>query len=402
MTRQLAIDGGTPVRTEPFPAWPVFDEREEQAVLTALRSGAWGENNGTRVVEFGKAFAAFQGAKHAVCVPNGTIALELALQTLGIGPGDEVITTPYTFIATSASILTLGARPIFVDIDPETYNLDPDKIEASITPRTKAILPVHLGGQPADMDAIRDVAQRHGLKVIEDACQAWGSQWQGQGVGAIGDLGAFSFQSSKNITSGEGGIVLTNDDELYERAWSLHNVGRVRDGAWYQHELLGRNLRMPELAAAILLVQLERLPEHMAIRDTNAGYLTAALTEEVPGITPIATDPRVTRESHHLYQMRYDQHAFGGRSRDEFLTALQAEGITPTSAGYVPLHQSPAIQRTLTERFGADSLTANDLPVSEAAGKSTVWLQQTALLGTQTDMDSIIDAMKKIQGAWGH
>ncbi len=400
MTGQLAINGGTPVRSEPFPAWPVFDEREEQAVLAALRSGAWGENNGTRVVEFGNAFAAFQGARHAVCVPNGTIALELALQTLGIGPGDEVITTPYTFIATPASILSLGARPVFVDIDPNTYNLDPEKIEAAITPQTKAILPVHLGGQPADMDAIRDVAQRHGLRIVEDACQAWGAQWQGQGVGAIGDLGAFSFQSSKNITSGEGGIVLTNDDELYERAWSLHNVGRVRDGAWYQHELLGRNLRMPELAAAILLVQLERLPEHMRIRDTNAGYLTAALTEEVPGITPIATDPRVTRESHHLYQMRYDPDAFGGRSRDDFLSALQAEGISPTSAGYVPLHQSPAIQRTLNDRFGPDSLTPHPLPVAEAAGQSTIWLQQTALLGTKADMDSIIDAMKKIQGAW--
>jgi dTDP-4-amino-4,6-dideoxygalactose transaminase len=396
MAARLAMDGGEPLRCEPFPAWPIFDENEEKLLLEVLHSGKWGTLNGSKVIEFEGQFASFQHARFGICVPNGTLALELALKTANIGPGDEVITTPYTFIATSSSVFATGARPVFTDIDLNTFNLDPAGIEAAITPRTRAILPVHLGGRPADMDAILNVAQKHGLLVIEDACQAWGSEWRGRRVGAIGDMGAFSFQSSKNITAGEGGIVITNNPEMAERCWSLHNVGRIRSGAWYQHELLGANYRMSEWEGAVLQAQLQRIPQHMPLREENTRYLRAQLKSRVPGIIPLDTDLRISACSHHLFIMRYQSEYFGGHSRSEFIRALTAEGIDPISSGYVPLHQSPAIRRGLDE----DTLTRLTLPAAEQAGRETIWLNQTPFLGTHADMNSIIDALLKIQSAW--
>ena len=399
MTHQLALYGGQPVRTRPFPAWPVFDEREEHASLEVLRSGNWGVLTGDKVKAFEKRFAEFQGACFGTCVPNGTLALELALQAIDIGPGDEVITTPYTFIATASTVLTVGARPVFVDIDPQSFNIDPAQIEAAITERTKAIVPVHLAGQPADLDGILKIARRHNLRVLEDACQAWGAEWRGRRVGAIGDLGAFSFQASKNITAGEGGIVVTNDPKLHELCWSLHNVGRTPTGAWYQHEILGWNLRMTEWQGAIQLAQLERLPEHMPIREANARYLAEALAE-VGGLTPLPDDPRVTQHARHLFIMRYDAAAFGGHSRDEFIAALRSEWIEPCSSGYVALHRSPAIRRALAARFGPD-VELPSCPVAERAAEEAVWIFQYALLGDRSDMDSIVEAARKIQRAWG-
>ncbi|HEU5330812.1 MAG TPA: DegT/DnrJ/EryC1/StrS family aminotransferase [Thermomicrobiales bacterium] len=398
---RLAVDGGTPVRTKPFPKWPVAGEREEQLLLEVLHSGDWGEITGNKVATFADKFAAFQGAQYGTCVPNGTMALEMALRALGVGPGDEVITTPYTFIATASAALGLGAKPVFVDIRPDTCNLDPARIGAAVTKRTKAIVPVHIGGQPADLDGARDVARQYGLRVLEDACQAWGAEWRGQRVGAIGDLGTFSFQASKNITAGEGGIVVTNDEELHNLCWSLHNVGRVRDGAWYQHEILGWNFRMPEWSAAILLAQLERLPEQMAVRDAAASYLDEALAD-IDGVAPLAVDPRVTRHAHHLYPVRYHAAKFGGHSRADFLAALRAEGITCAGAGYVPLTKSPAIHRSLHDLFGADAVAAiTDCPVADQAAEEVVWFTQNALLDDQDGLDTIIAAIAKIQRAWG-
>lgn len=399
MADQLAIDGGSPVRTDPFPGWPIFGDREEQLLLEVLHSGKWGELTGNKVTTFARDFAAFQGAAYGVCVPNGTLALEVGLQTLDVGFGDEIITTAYTFIATASSAFAVGARPIFVDIDPETNTIDPVRIEAAITPRTKAIVPVHIGGQPADMDGVMEVARRHGIPVLEDACQAWGAAWQGTPVGAIGDLGCFSFQASKNINAGEGGIVVTNSREHYTMAWSLHNVGRLPEGGWYQHEILGRNLRMPEWNAAILIAQLERLPDAMATRQRNAERLTAALAD-VPGLDPTKVDERVTSHAWHLFQIRYDPGRFGGRSRDEFFQALQAEGI-PCSAGYVPLTYQAAIRNTLRDRFGEASLrNLAEVPRAEFAGGHTVWLAQTLLLGADEDIDQIAAACAKVQRAW--
>lgn len=396
MDTRLAIDGGAPVRTTPFHAWPVFDEREELALLAVLHSRQWGVITGTKVLEFEKQFSAFQDARFGVCVPNGTLALELGLEALGIGPGDEVITTPYTFIATSSAVLRLGATPVYVDIEAGTHNIDPACVRAAITGRTRAILPVHLAGRPANMDEILAIAREHNLLVLEDACQAWGAAWRGKRVGALGSLGAFSFQASKNITSGEGGIVITNDPELAERCWSLHNVGRVRAGEWYQHERIGWNLRLPEWEGAILLVQLARLQEHMPVRAENVRYLTELLRSANIGLVPPEEDARITAHGHHLLILSYQPEAFGGRSRAEFVKALAAEGITPISYGYVPLHLSPAIRRSLSDA----RLSQLSLPVAENAGLHSFWINQNVFLGSHADMDSIFEAMHKVQSAW--
>lgn len=396
MPDRLAIDGGRPVRTTPFHPWPVFDEREERALLEVLHSGKWGVHVGTRVSEFERRFASFQGTRHAVAVPNGTQALELGLRALGVGPGDEVITSPYTFIATANAAITVGARPVFVDIEADSFNIDPGQIEAAITPRTKALLPVHIAGRPANMDAVLEIAGRYGLPVLEDACQAWGAEWRGRRTGSMGDLGAFSFQASKNISSGEGGAIVTNRDDLYQFCWSYHTVGRVQGGAWYQHEIVAGNMRLPEWEGAILLVQLERLPEHEPRREANARYL-AELLHQVGGLAPLLDDPRITSHARHLFIARYDAAAFGGRSRQQFLDALRAEGVTDCAAGYTPLYQTPAIARWLA----ANNHSQPPCPVTEEACGVAVWLPQSVLLGPRSDMDSIAEAVAKIKAAWG-
>ncbi|MBI2941549.1 MAG: DegT/DnrJ/EryC1/StrS family aminotransferase [Chloroflexi bacterium] len=406
---QLAIAGGVPIRTAPWPAWPVWDEREERQLLETLRSGRWGMIGGGKVRAFEEAWAAFQQAGHCVCVVNGTAALEVALRAIGVGPGDEVIVPPYTFIATPAAALLVGAVPVFADIDPETYELDVATVQAAITPRTRAIVPVHVAGCPPDMDGILAIAAEHGLRVVEDAAQAHGAAWRGRRVGALGDLGTFSFQASKNLNAGEGGAIVTDDEELYQRVWSLHNVGRAQTPGWrtsgsYRHEILGFNYRMTEFQAAILLAQLTRLEEQMACREAGAAYLDRALGE-VPGIRPLRRDPRVTSHAHHLYVFRYDALAFGGHPREEFLAALRAEGV-PCGPGYVPLHHAPAIRSEVTalcRRLGrTDDPLACHLPVAERAGYDEgVWLTQNLLLADAGDLANIPRAIEKIREAWG-
>lgn len=400
LKNQLAIAGGEPVRTEPFPAWPVWDESEERLLLEVLHSGKWGVISGDKVETFAKRFAEYQGAKYGICVPNGTMAIQLGLKALGVGRGDEVITTPYTFIATASAALLLGAKPVFVDVRADTANLNPDLLAAAITPKTKAIVPVHIGGQPADLDGVLKVAREHGIPVLEDACQAWGAEWNGRRVGAIGDLGCFSFQAGKNINAGEGGIVVTNDERLADLCWSLHNVGRVRGGAWYQHEILGWNFRMSEWQGAILHAQLDRLPSQEIVRERGRQYLNEAF-KSVNGIEPIAVDPRVTRHANHLYPIRYTPAAFGGKSRDEFLKAFAAEGISVASAGYVPLTSSPAIHRAIEEEFGKEALAQLDsCPVADEIARDAFWLTQSALMGDEQALSDIVTAVQKIQSAW--
>jgi len=386
------------VRTAPYPAWPVFDEREERNLLDVLHSREWGTHAGGRYLSrFEEAFAAYQHAQFAIGIANGSVALETAFFAAQIQPGDEVITTPYTFIATTTAILRAGARPVYVDVDPDTYQIDAAQIDAAVTPRTKAIVPVHLGGCPADMDQILAIAKRHQLVVVEDACQAWGAEWRGTRVGALGDAGTFSFQTSKNITAGEGGCVVTNRRDVFERCWSYRNVGRVPGGAWYQHEILGWNYRLTEFQAAILLPQLERLPEHTAKRTAGAQYLNAHLAE-IPGIRPLQQDDRVTQNAWHLYMLRYDSDAFHGLSRARFLEALKAEGI-PASPGYKePLSQVTAVQREIQAQSPGERWTPPNLPVTERACTSeAVWLGQNVLLGDRQDLDDVVVAIEKIQ-----
>ncbi|MBM3495512.1 MAG: DegT/DnrJ/EryC1/StrS family aminotransferase [Armatimonadetes bacterium] len=404
MSTKLALDGGSPVRTKRWPDWPVFGEEEERLLVEVLRSGQWWSVGGRRVPEFEAGFAAMQDAEHAICVTNGTAAIEIALRALGIGCGDEVIVPPYTFIATASSVLAVGATPVFADIEPTSLNLDPAAAEAAITDRTKAIIPVHIAGCPADMDGILDVAARHGLAVIEDAAQAHAAEWKGRKVGALGDCGTFSFQASKNLNAGEGGAIVTNKEDVADKCWSVHNVGRTRAGKWYEHHVLGGNFRLTEWQAAILLAQMRRVPEQTERRTANARQLTTALGS-IPGIRTLPPDARVTRHAYHLYVFRYDPSGFGGRSRNEFIRALGAEGV-PAGAGYVPLYKEIVFQRK-SDGIGPWCKAGRDVqyrsvrcPVCEEVCEDAVWLFQTTLLADEADMADIATAVEKIRQAW--
>ncbi len=400
---QLAIKGGPPLRTEPFPSWPVWDAADEQALLAVLRSGVWGisDDPDSPVHQFEREFARAHDAKFGQTVFNGTAALQTALMAVGIDYDDEVIVPPYTFLATASACLMVGAIPVFVDIDPGTYNLDPARVEAAITPRTRAIIPVHIGGCPADMDRILEMAHRRGLTVIEDACQAHGAAWNGRRVGAIADLGCFSFQSSKNLNAGEGGMILTDRQDLADRCWSVHNCGRVREGAWYQHDVLGGNLRMTQWQAGLLLAQMRNFEAQARTREENGLYLSERLAE-IGGFEPQRRDPQVTQHGYHLFISRYDRAAFHDTPRDLFLAALQAEGI-PCAPGYKPLYRMNAIRDGIArlKRYIAGSASDEalpDCPVTErACSEEGVWFGQSMLLGTKKDMDDIAEAILKVK-----
>ncbi len=385
----------------PWPLWPFFDAEEESALLGVLHSGKWWCVEGTESRQFEEEFAVFQGASYAVACTNGTAALEIALRALDIGCGDEVIVPAYSFIATASSVLGVGAAPLFVDIQPDTLNIDPTLIASAVTPRTRAVIVVHMAGRPADMDAILEVAARHNLLVIEDAAQAHGSEWRGRRVGALGHLGTFSFQASKNLNAGEGGIVVTDDEVLGEAAWSVANVGRVRKGRRYEHSVYGSNFRMTEFQSAILRTQLKRLPGQSARRTANAAVLRELL-QGIPGIALPSLDPRITAHAYHLFTFRYDPEAFGGRSYVDFIAALGAEGI-PCSDGYVPLYKEGMFYRTPGRKSAfcqagrRIDYAKMHLPVCEQVCQDTVWLPQNLLLAERSDMETIAAAILKIQ-----
>ncbi|MFO7697643.1 MAG: DegT/DnrJ/EryC1/StrS family aminotransferase, partial [Anaerolineae bacterium] len=385
-------------------AWPVWDGSELAALTETLQSGAWWAPPGTQVHALEREFAAYHQARFAVACTNGSAALEVALRAAGVDWGDEVITTPYTFIATASACLLVGAIPRFADVLPGTWNIDPARVEGLITPRTRAILPVHIAGEPADMDTLRTIATRHHLVLIEDAAQAHGATWRGRKVGALGDMGTFSFQASKNMNAGEGGMVLTDDPGYAERCWSVVNVGRQPEGAFYQHVGLSSNYRMAEWMGAVLRPQLSRLEEQSERRAGNAQYLFEALSE-VPGLTPVRGDPRVTRSAHHLVRLWYDPGAFQGRGRAEFIQAMNAEGI-PVREGYpVPLsRQDVVVRRTayVRDRLGIPAEPPEGCPVCEQVCERGLWLAQSLLLGERQDMDDIALAAKRIQAAWSH
>lgn len=408
MTDRLALDGGVPVRDaaqKSWPKWPIYNEAEENALLEVLHSGKWWYVEGAQGKTIEQEFAQFQGAQYGVACTNGSAALEISLRALGVGCGDEVIIPPYTFVATATSVLAVSATPVFVDVNADTLNIDAAQIEAAITPRTKAIIPVHIGGRPADMDAVMEIARRHHLYVIEDAAQAHAAEWRGRKIGAIGDLGTFSFQASKNLNSGEGGMIVSNNEQFADAAWSVMNVGRVRSGRWYEHHVVGSNFRLTEFQAALLRVQLKRLPEQTERRNAN-GKRLRQLLGGVEGVLLPVEDARITCHAYHLFTFRYVPEAFGGRSFAEFIKALNAEGV-PCSSGYVPLYKEAVFAR-YAARKGAwcQAGTPQDypnlrLPVCEQVCADTVWLQQTLLLGDASDMDDIATAVAKIQRAWG-
>jgi len=395
--KQLAIHGGRATRGKPFPQWPLFDDAERKALNEVLDSGVWGIG-GSKVAEFEKQFAESHGCQHGIAVVNGTVALGLALLSAGVGPEDEVIVPSYTFMATASAVLFARAVPVFVDIDPDTYCMDPRALEAAITRKTKAIIPVHLGGHLADMDEIMRIARQHSLLVIEDACQAHYAEWNGRKAGSIGHMGCFSFQSSKNICSGEGGIVITNDATLADLCWSFHNCGRITGGAWYEHPRMGWNMRLSQFQAAILLTQMQRAEAHLRKREENAHYLTERLSR-IDGIEALRRDARVSRHSYHLFIMKYDPAAFAGIRKEHFIAAMHAEGI-PLARGYVPIHKEGYLThaRKLGYRLGNVDFQLLTCPVAEkACDEEALWLTQNVLLGTMEDMDSIIAAFRKVK-----
>jgi dTDP-4-amino-4,6-dideoxygalactose transaminase len=399
-----ALLGGTPVRRARFPGWPVADAREEEALVALVRSGKW--FRGEKVSAFESAYASLTGATHCLATANGTSALITSLSALGIGAGDEVIVPPYTFVATVNAVLLHHALPVFVDTDRETFQIDARKVDQAITSRTRAIVPVHLGGSAADLDAIMAVAQKRGIPVLEDACQAHLAEWRGRKVGTLGAAGCFSFQASKNLNSGEGGAILTSDEALVERCYRFHNNsrGRRNTGADFSYRHTGANLRMTEFQAALLMAQMTRLEEQSRTREQNAAALTSMLAQ-IPGISPARMYDGCTRNAYHLYMVRYDPAAFSGLPRAAFLKALGAEGI-PASGGYSPLNKEPFLEDAFASRgFGAvyskqrldQWRERNRCPENDTLCTEAVWLTQTMLLGPRQDMADIAEAVRKVQ-----
>jgi len=397
----LAIRGGAPVRTKAFPSWPERSDRQVEMMMDVYNSPHWGIHS-PHIRRFEEEFAKFHHAKYAQSVCNGTWALWAAYKAVGLGAGDELIVPPYTFIATASAALMANAVPVFVDIDPATYNIDASKIEAAITDRTKAIVAVHIAGSPANMDPIMAIARKHDLAVIEDAAQAHGAEWRGRRVGAIGDIGTFSFQSSKNMCAGEGGICISDNEKLIDGVHSHVNCGRVRGGKWYEHHVLGSNSRLPAICAGILLAQFEQIEDQMRRRERNACALTGML-KDIHGIEPLKLHDGATRSAWHLYIFKYKKEAFGGVSRDRFLEALTAEGI-PCMSGYVPLYREELFKVDPKEYpwLEGRDYTHLHLPACEqACDHESVWLLQSQLLGDESDMRDVAAAIKKIQANVG-
>jgi dTDP-4-amino-4,6-dideoxygalactose transaminase len=404
-----AILGGPPLRSKPFPAWPRFDAEDEQAILPVLRGGVWSRDK--VVAEAERRFAELMGSPHALMTCNGTNAILTSLMALGVAPGDEVITTPYTFVATIQPILLLGALPVFADVDPFTWQVDPALMASRVTSNTKALLPVHILGGVCDMDRIGALAVERSLRVVEDACEAHLAEWKGRRAGTFGDLGCFSFQTGKVLSCGEGGAILGRDADLMDLCHSIHNLGRPRgrmprDRGGYP--IVASKSRMAEYQASILLTRMPHLAEETKLRAANAAYLTQRL-EQIPGIVPRADHAGVTQKAFYYYGFRARLDALGGPSRDRFLDALEAEGI-PASKGLGVvedrgMNEEGLIAQALASKayrhvYPAEKLASyasdNACPLSDRLCQETVGFHQRVLLGTRADMDDIADAVQKL------
>jgi dTDP-4-amino-4,6-dideoxygalactose transaminase len=370
-----------------------------------LRTGKWWRGNGEYVVDFEQRYAELMGVKRCLATASGTTALIVSLKALGVDAGDEVLVSPYTFIASYNVIFMNKALPVFVDTDPETFLIDPSKIEARITDRTTAILPVHIYGLPVDMDSVNTVAKKHSLKVVEDACQAWLGQYKGKKVGTLGDTGCFSFQNSKNLPAGEGGAIISNNEALMDRCHSIHNCGRPigtvsRTSAY---PIAGANFRMQQFQALILMSQMNRIFRDADIRMANAMLLDARL-KEIPGIVPYKLAPGAERSAYHFYPFRFISKEFDGVARDKFIKALNAEGI-PCNSGYGPQNKDGLIEDMLNSRgykrlFPETRLKQwreeNVLPGNDKLCTEAVTFSQNILLGSINDMGDIVKAIAKI------
>ena len=416
----LAINGGQPVRTEPFTPWPIPTLDGKDALIRVYESGKWWrfafgqgvelaepeEGERSEVVLFQEEFARYHGCRYGIAAANGTGTIEIGIRALNLDIGDEIIVPAYTYIASASCILQNNCVPVFVDVDPDTYNIDPDRVEEAITGRTRAVMVVHFGGQPADMDRIMEIASRHNLAVIEDAAHAHGCEWKGKKAGSFGLFSSFSFQASKNMTAGEGGIICTNDRELAVDCDSLMWAGRKVGRPWYEFYRLGWNYRITEFQAAILREQLRHLGSQVSLRQKNAGYLSEKL-ESFDCINPLVRDTRTTAHGYHIFMFRFRENV-AGITRDKFVEVLAAEGI-PAFGGYsFPLYKTPMFleKRFINGAFPLGTEYHDDIdyssyealcPVSERACTSeAVWLPQNMFLGTTEDMDDVVEAVAKV------
>jgi perosamine synthetase len=384
--------------------WPVWDSGDEKALVDVLHSGKWGRTaagNAGRVREFEKVFAARMRAKYCVATSSGTTALLSALGALNVGPGDEVILPPYTFVATFNVITANFALPVFADIDAASFQIDPAKVAAAITPATKVLMPVHIGGSPCDLNAIASLARARKVAMIEDACQAPGAEWQGQPVGTSGMGGCFSFQASKNLTSGEGGAVITNDEEFANQVYNFHTPGAAKPApSWGR----SANYRLTEFQASLLLAQYTRFNQQQDLRNANAQHLTSVL-EKIPGITPAKLLGSGSRSGWHLYMFRYDARQFAGLPKPKFLQALAREGV-PASSGYSSLNNSPHVKALAANPhyrriYGKETMARwvdrNQCPVNDKLIEEAVWFSQSRLLGGRSGMERIGETISGIQ-----
>ncbi len=400
---ELAINGGTPVRSTDYPSWPVVDDDVVAAVTDVVRSGEWGgfPEPGVHGGAFEEAFAAYQGAAHGVLMMNGTVTMEVACKALDIGWGDEVIVPALTFAATAYAPMAAGAIPVFVDVTAETWTIDPDLVEAAITERTRAIMPVHLGHQMADMDRIMAIANTHGLAVIEDCAHAPGQRWRDQGAGCIGDFGSFSHQSSKILTSGEGGSLLTNDAALAQRAHSIIDCGRAKDPGEKAYTF-GANYRLSDLNAALLVVAMQRFPAQQAERAVTGKAFERAVAA-VPGVRVMPHDERVTRWSFYNYILAIDPEMFAGATNEVVCAAMEAEGI-PAEVQYPSMNRyelfQPSLSRLPVAVEFADRLDmqAMSFPVAEAAGqRESVYFMENVFRDGTKGIEDAVEAVAKVQ-----
>lgn len=402
---KLAITGGSPVRNKRFDPWPVSTEAELCALEDVLTNHNWGGQPfpGKHGDAFAKRFAALHTAKYGQCVNTGTVAIQAALKAIGIQPGDEVLVPAYTWEGTVGPVLMVNGVPVFVDVDPDSYCMDAELIEQAITPKTRAILPVHLGMRFADLDAILEIARKHNLKVVEDCAHVHGGMWRGKGAGSIGDLGAFSFQSSKLITCGEGGAVITNDLEYFERVQSYINAGRASVTDQFKHRMIGFNYRLGEFQAAVLGPQLDRLPGQQQIRQENMEYFEAQL-QSASGLGFLKPEPRITRTAPYAYVLKYFAEQVNGIPRAAFVAALQLEGIPCDGLFYEPVYRSSLFPVNAAEypalSWGRekplDLRNTYRCPASErAAYHEAIWFPHYLFLGDKREIDRIVESIFK-------
>lgn len=415
---KLAIKGGRPIISDGLKTeWPIFDEADEKALVEVLKSGHWcscgylfkNAQLESKVAKFEREFAKWNGANYAIATNSGTSALVLALKAGGIEAGDEVIVPAVTYVSSGTAVILANAIPIFVDIDPETYQISPQAVEEAITNKTKAIMPVHYGGYPANMDRIMEIARKHGLLVIEDAAEAHGSEWRGKKVGSIGDMGCFSFQMGKPLTCGEGGIVLTDNEDLAVKCYSYGDLGRMpieKGGTKYDTYISAGNYRMSEFLGALLSVQLSRLDEQTQMRYENGEYFAREL-EKIEGISALKRDPRVTKRGYYFYLLRYDSSRWDNISRDKFMKALSAEGVPCSTAHNDPMYKNIVFYKNAFGRTGCPvscpfhgkklDYSKFYCPETERIYKSEVVALGKDFLMERENVDKILEVIYKIR-----